>query len=459
MKPQRVCVIGGAGYVGLVTGAGLAEIGHDVVNADVNQRRIEQLSAGESPIVEEGLGPLLARNLEAGRLRFTTDSNAAIASSDVIFIAVGTPSRHDGQADLSQVIEVAEQLAAHLTTHKLVVIKSTVPVGTAELVHEILSNGHQEGKDFDVVVNPEFLREGKSVFDFFNPERVVVGATSDAARQTMRDLYGPIIARTYVWEGGAGMPRPSGPVPVVEPVPIVETDPASAQLIKYASNAFLATRISFINEIAELCSKVGADVREVERGMGYDRRIGHDYLQAGIGFGGPCLEKDLHAIITVAEDHRFDPQLLRAVLERNEQQTAYLVAELKRLTGPLLHHKVIAALGLSFKAGTNDVRNSLAVKLVERLDKEGALVRAHDPVAMPEAQAVCPSLTYVDDPYEAVVGAEALLILTEWPEFRGLDYAAIKERMTAPNIIDARNLLDPATLKALGFTYVGVGRA
>jgi UDPglucose 6-dehydrogenase len=436
-----VCVIGGAGYVGLITGVGLAELGHEVVSVDVDASRLEKLREGVCPIYEQGLEPILRQNLVSGRLRFTDDLPGAVSSSEVVFISVGTPSRDDGQADLSQVIHVAEELARSLETYKVVVIKSTVPVGTVEVIRDILRRKRREGEDFDIVSSPEFLREGKGLYDFFHPDRIVVGTCSQRAREVMKALYHPLIQR----EGsGAGS------------VPLVETDLATAQMIKYASNAFLATRISFINEVAGLCERLGANVTEVARGMGFDPRIGHGYLQPGLGFGGPCLEKDLRALIRMAEETNYEPQLLRAVLDRNARQIEDAIAKLKRLTGNL-HRKRVTVFGLAFKAGTNDVRNSLALKVIDRLLGEGATVRAHDPIAIPEAQALRPGVTYCEDPYEAVHHAEALLILTDWPAFAVLDYKAIRDRMANPCVVDMRNLLDPAAIRAIGMRYTGVG--
>lgn len=445
---MKVCVIGGAGHVGLITGLGLAELGHDVINVDVDQERLCKLQAGESPFYEEGIVALLERNLSSGRIRFSTDLSFAVASSEVIFISVGTPSLEDGHADLTGVIQVTEELERCIDNYKLIVIKSTVPVGTVELVLSILNPRRQEGRDFDVAVNPEFLREGKGIHDFFYPDRVVVGARSERARRIMRDLYQPIIQGCVCCREGEPRDNGSGPVP------LVETDPATAQMIKYASNAFLASRISFINEIAGLCEKVGADVKQVSWGMGYDPRIGHTYLEAGLGFGGPCLEKDLRALMTIGEGNSYETQLLRAVLDRNERQVEQAVVKLKHLLGHQLYKKVVAVFGLAFKAGTNDMRNSRALKVIDRLEKEGVVLRVHDPQArIHDARVV-----YFEDPYEAVRNADALLILTEWPCFRELDYDRILAGMASPRVLDARNLLDARAMRDLGFTYVGTGR-
>lgn len=449
---MNVCIIGGAGYVGLVTGVGLADIGHRVVNVDVDSERIARLATGSSPIFEKGMESALRRNLNGRRLRFTSNLAEGLADSEVIIIAVGTPSLEDGQADLSHVIRVAEDLLHHLGSYKVIVVKSTVPVGTVELIRSILSRDKREGDHFDIVSNPEFLREGNGLYDFFYPDRIILGGFSARAHAIMRSLYLPIIERHVHWNEAGMVPKFSSQVPVVE------TDLASAQMIKYASNAFLATRISFINEIAWLCEKVGADVKNVALGMGYDGRIGHSYLEAGIGFGGPCLQKDLKALINISEANNYEPQLLRAVLDRNDKQVDEVVTRLKGMVGYLLYQRIVTVFGLAFKAGTNDVRDSMSLKVIDRLEKEGAVVRAHDPLAIPEARTLRPDLTFVDDPYEAAENADALLILTDWSEYAALDYQRIAQRMAQPKIVDARNLLDVAKIRALGFVYIGIGR-
>ncbi len=448
---MKVSVVGGAGYVGLVTGLGLAAIGHEVVSVDVDGGRIENLRSGNPGIYEEGLDGLIKECVAAGRIRFTTSLPEAARHGDIIFIVVGTPSRHDDQADLSEVIRVAEELVEYIDGYKVVVVKSTVPVGTAELIRSILCRRKKEGENFDIVANPEFLREGKGLLDFFDPDRIVIGVSSEKAKQSIRALYDPIIRRQVSWHGIA---RRHG---VNSTVPLVETDLASAQMIKYAANAFLATRISFINEIAGLCERVGADVREVARGLGHDSRIGFEYLEAGLGFGGPCLEKDLRALVKIAEETQYSPMLLRAVLERNEEQVREVVRKIKRVTGYLLHKRIVAIFGLAFKGGTNDTRNSLALRLIQQLEGEGAIVHAYDPLARQDAQAVWPHSTYFDDPYEAVTAADVLVIATDWPEFRKLDYESVKSRMAQASIVDGRNLLDAQVMRALGFRYLGVG--
>ncbi len=448
---MKVAVVGGAGYVGLVTGLGLAAIGHEVVSVDVDERRIENLRAGNPGIYEEGLDNLTKECVAAGRIRFTTSLQEAARHGDIIFIIVGTPSRLDDQADLSQVTRVAEELGEHIDGYKIVVVKSTVPVGTEELIRSILSRRKKEGEDFDIVANPEFLREGKGLLDFFDPDRIVVGVSSERAKQSIRALYEPIIRRRVSWPGIAHRPGTNSAVP------LVETDLASAQMIKYAANAFLATRISFINEIAGLCERVGADVREVARGLGHDPRIGFDYLEAGLGFGGPCLEKDLRALIKIAEETQYAPVLLQAVLERNEDQVREVVRKIKHVTGYLLHKRIVAIFGLAFKRGTNDIRNSLALRLIQQLERESAIVQAHDPLANQEARAVWSHGAYFDDPYEAVTAADVLVIATDWPAFRELNYASIRSRMAQACIVDGRNLLDAQVMRSLGFRYEGVG--
>lgn len=445
---KKICVVGGAGYVGLITGLGLAELGHTVVNVDVDEKRVAQLQAGEPPMYEEGILPVLQRNLASGRISFSTDLHEALARSTIVFVAVGTPAQEDGHADLSQIIEVADELASHLASYRVVVLKSTVPVGAVELVLDILRRSGEEGRDFDIVVNPEFLREGKGLRDFFHPDRIVIGSSSERASEMVRALYEPILRGTA---GPPDLDEGAGEVP------ILQTDLASAQMIKYASNAFLAMRISYINEIAGLCDRVGADVKEVVRGLGYDSRIGDDYLAPGLGFGGPCLEKDLRALIKVAESHNYEPQILRAVLDRNNRQLEEVISKTKELVGPLLYGKQVAVFGLAFKVGTSDVRNSLALRVIERLEEEGAVVRAHDPIAIPEARVAEPHIGYCDDRYEAVTDADVLLILTDWPQFVEVDYERVMAAMQTPCIVDARNMLDAAKLRKQGFSYLGMG--
>ena len=435
---MNVCVIGGAGYVGLVTGLGLAELGHQVTNVDVNADRIRQLSGGEAPIYEEDLTPLLKRHGASKAIKFTTKIDEGMKDCNVVFVAVGTPTRDDGKPDLSQVIQVAEDLNHTLDGYTVIVIKSTVPVGTVELFLSILARNHTEGEEFDLVSNPEFLREGNAVYDFFHPDRIVIGTNSERASHVMDELYAPLI-------------QANGDLPVIR------TSVPSAQLIKYASNAFLATRVSFINEIASLCERVGADITEVTEGMGSDPRIGHAYLKAGLGFGGPCLEKDLMALISIAESNTYEPNLLRSVLERNARQVDEVIAKVKAQTGYLLYQRIIVVYGLAFKPGTSDVRNSLSLKVIDRLQREGATVRAHDPVALAEAELVTTDVQLFTDPYDAAKNADAALILTAWPEYLELDFGRIRANMAQPRIVDACNLLSERPSLAEGFAYSGIG--
>lgn len=472
--PLNVTIIGGSGYVGFITGLGFAELGNDVINVDIDAEKVEMMNSGRSPIYEEeiDLDEVLQHTRQEGRIRFTTNLEEGVKHAEVIFIAVGTPEKENGEADLSQVIGVAEDLLKYVNSYKVIVMKSTVPVGTVELICSILKREKVEGEDFDIVANPEFLREGSGLYDFFHPARIVIGTNSERAKEIMRQLYAPFLSpesgvrslestENDPGHSTQGLAQASDPGLMTLDsrlaTPLVETDIASAQMIKYASNAFLATRISFINEIASICERVGADVKEVAKGMGYDPRIRHEYLDAGIGFGGPCLEKDLKALIKIAGNSGYEPRFLNAVLEKNEYQVRQVIAKLKELTGYLLYKKIIAIFGLAFKAGTNDVRTSLSLRVIDQLEKEGAIIRAHDPAAIPEAKRIMSRIEYYEDPYEAVHHADALLILTDWPQFQQLDYAKIKERIASSHIIDGRNVLDALTLRELGFKYVGIG--
>lgn len=450
----NICVLGGAGYVGLITGLGLSEMGHQVINVDVDQDRIENLRNGISPISELGINDLLFRNLKSGSLRFDNDIESAVKESQLIFIAVGTPSSLDGGPDISQVVQVATDLCKFINSYKVLIFKSTLPIGALDTIRGILSKGLREGKDFDLAVNPEFLQEGNGLRDFFCPSRIIVGSDSEKARTALADLYKPLIMGDLT------------PNPIVldddncvssREVPFIETDLVSAQMIKYVSNAFLATRISFINEIAGLCGKVGADINEVSNGIGYDPRIGHSYMKPGLGFGGPCLEKDLLALINVAEVNHYPLDVLQSVINRNEIQKTEVITKLKDMVGGDLSTKKIGVFGLAFKSGTNDVRNSLAINVIDLLISEGVNISAYDPEAIKEAKKIRSSIEYCDDPYSASKDAEAILILTGWPCFASLDYHKILKLMKAPLIIDGSNLLESRSLKAMGFSYRGVG--
>ncbi|MFH0871889.1 MAG: UDP-glucose/GDP-mannose dehydrogenase family protein [bacterium] len=432
---SRICVIGGTGYVGLVTATGLAEMGHQVMALDIDRERIENIAQGVLPIYEEGLEELVSKSLSAGRLHFTLDVREAVKGAEILFIAVGTPAKENGEADLSQIIMVAEDLAKVMSTYHIVAIKSTVPVGTFEMVSNVLAaQGKEQGRDYDLVSNPEFLREGKAVYDFFHPDRVVVGGDSPEAAAKVAALFSPLGA------------------------PLIKTSIRNAQMIKYASNVFLATRVSFINEIAHICEHVGADVVEVARGMGYDQRIGHSYLSAGIGFGGPCLIKDLKALIKMAENHGYESNFFHGVQEKNDHQIRSIVAKVRNALGSVLYGKTLGILGLTFKADTDDVRTSLSVRIIEALQREGAHVRAYDPKGMQEATKLLADITFCEDSYKAAEGADALLILTGWDEFKALDMRRLKGLLRNPIVVDGVNLLMPETMRGLGFLYFGVGR-
>jgi UDPglucose 6-dehydrogenase len=430
-----ICVIGGLGYVGLVTSAGLAELGHQVTVVDADRERLALVRRGQLPFHEAGLRDLLAAHLASGRLRLADSTADGMRDARMVFIAVATPSRHDGEADLSQVIAAAEDLARALRRRVIIVVKSTVPLGTHQVLQRVLErHGLVEGRDYALVMLPEFLREGNAVYDFFHPTRIVIGGADPEARREVGALFTRLEA------------------------PVLETTFEHAVLIKYASNAFLAMRISFVNELANLCDAAGADVAEVLRGMSYDPRIGAGYLSPGIGFGGPCLEKDLVSLIRIAEGTGYEPAFLRAIVEKNHHQVRQTVRKALDLLDGDAYARPVAVLGLAFKPGTSDVRNSLAVRIVDRLQRRGALVRAYDPVATGEARAVLAGITLCDDPYTAAAGADLAVILTAWEEFAALDLARLRRVMAQPRLLDGVNVLDPAAARQAGFVYRGMGR-
>jgi UDPglucose 6-dehydrogenase len=428
----------GSGYVGLVSGACFAEFGLKVTCVDKDPARIAALQQGQLHFYEPGLTELVQKNLREGRLEFTTDLGKAVEASLVVFIAVGTPPRGDGSADLSAVEAVGGQIASHLNSYKVIVTKSTVPVGTGERLRTIIGKSRPEGVAFDIASNPEFLREGSAIEDFFRPNRVIIGAESPQAIAILKDLYRPL----YLIE-----------------TPILLTDLATAELIKYASNTFLATKISFINELANLCEPLGVDIHQVAKGMGLDGRIGSKFLHPGPGFGGSCLPKDSQALIKMGETHGVPLRVLSAVVAANEAQRERMIDKLRALAGPL-KGRTIALLGLSFKPNTSDLRESPALWLVERLLKEGVRVRAYDPAAMAEAQTLFPTdrVVYGRDAYDAAEGSDAVVLVTEWNQFRNLDLERLKGRMRQPNFLDCRNVYEHERMTALGFHYAGVGR-
>ena len=432
---MHVAVIG-SGYVGLVTGACFAEFGVDVTCVDVDADKIRRLTNGESPIYEPGLEQLINKNVQAGRLRFTTDIESASRQALVIFIAVGTPPLPDGSADLTFVEDVARTLARYLDGYKVIVTKSTVPVGTGKHLMRLIKENQVKDTDFSVVSNPEFLREGAAIGDFMRPDRVVIGGSDPEAIAIMRDLYRPL----YLIE-----------------TPFVITSLEGAELTKYAANAFLATKISFINEIANLCEKVGCDVHDVARALGMDRRIGPKFLHAGPGFGGSCFPKDTAALSMIGRQFSSPTRIVDAVIEVNAKQRESMIPKIEKLAGGL-EGKRVAVLGLAFKPETNDMRDAPSVDIIRGLGKRGATVIAYDPIATNEAREILPHIEFAADEYEAVTGADVLVFLTEWNQFRALDMERIRNSMKAPRIADLRNIYDPNDIREMGFEYVGVGR-
>jgi UDPglucose 6-dehydrogenase len=433
---MKIAVVG-TGYVGLVTGTCFAESGHEVRCLDLDQRKIDLLRAGGIPIYEPGLEELVRRNAKEGRLSFTTSYREAIAGAEVVFIAVGTPPGETGEADLSYVLAAAREIGRSLTGYAVVVGKSTVPVGSAEKVAAVL--GGATTHPFDVVSNPEFLKEGAAIDDFMRPDRVVVGVASERARAVMQELYAPFVRAEQ---------------------PILFMDLRSAELTKYAANAMLATRISFMNEIATLCERLGADVDQVRRGIGSDRRIGHPFLFPGVGFGGSCFPKDVRAVMTMARQIGLDFDLLRSVERVNERQKRWLVEKATKHFGSLAG-KTIGVWGLAFKPKTDDMREAPSTTVIEGLLGSGARVKAHDPVAAEVAARIFQGrgVELVPEPYAAAEGADALLLVTEWNEFRNPDLARLKATMREPVLLDGRNVWDQAKARAAGFTYYGVGRS
>jgi UDPglucose 6-dehydrogenase len=432
---MHISVIG-TGYVGLVTGACFAEFGVNVTCMDTDEKRIARLEKGDVPFFEPGINELVSKGIKEQRLSFTTDVAKAVEKALVIFIAVGTPPREDGSADLSFVEEVGRGIARHMTSYKVIVTKSTVPVGTGEKIRAVVKKTQKEAIRFDMVSNPEFLREGSAIEDFMRPNRVVIGADSDQAVAIMKDLYRPL----YLIE-----------------TPIVVTDVPTAELIKYASNAFLATKISFINEIANLCERVGANVQMVAKGMGLDQRIGAKFLHAGPGFGGSCFPKDLAALIQTGERHGYPMQIASAASRVNSAQLKQMVNKIREATGGL-KGKTLAMLGLSFKPNTNDLREAPALTIGQELMAEGATIRAYDPAALEEACRMLPGLIACRDTYHAAEGADALILMTEWNQFRTLDFDRLKLLMRQPLLLDLRNVYDPQRVSAAGFTHISVGR-
>jgi UDPglucose 6-dehydrogenase len=428
----------GAGYVGLVSGACFAEFGANVTCVDKAEARIEALRQGRMPIYEPGLDDLVARNVRGGRLHFSTDLAESVAQADLIFIAVGTPSRRgDGHADLQYVYAAASEIAPCLTGYTVVVDKSTVPVGTAREVERVIRKANPDA-DFDVASNPEFLREGSAIGDFMRPDRVVLGVRSERAERRLRELYRPLN--------------------LIE-APILVTDLESAELIKYASNAFLATKISFINEMSQLCEATGADVNAVAKGMGMDKRIGNKFLHAGPGYGGSCFPKDTLALIRIAQEHGVSSRIVESVVEVNASQKARMVAKIRQALGGSEADRTIAVLGLTFKPQTDDMRDAPALAILPALADRGAIIRAHDPEGMREARPLLPeSVHYAESVDEAIDDADAVVLMTEWNQYRGLDLAWLRSHMRGSVFVDLRNVYERTSVEAAGFVYTAVGR-
>jgi UDPglucose 6-dehydrogenase len=432
---MQIAVIG-TGYVGLVTGACFAEFGTSVTCVDIDSQKIDRLNQGQIPIYEPGLDQLVAKNTSAGRLRFTTDLKTAVEEALVIFLAVGTPPKQDGSADLRFIDEAAKSVARFMNGYKVIVTKSTVPVGTGEHLRRLVRENLSEPHKFGIVSNPEFLREGAAIDDFMRPDRVVIGSRDQEAIAIMRDLYRPL----YLIE-----------------TPVVITSTEAAELSKYAANAFLATKISFINEVANLCDEIGCDVHDVAKAIGMDRRIGRFFLHPGPGYGGSCFPKDTTALLSVAKEYGSESLIVESVVEVNRRQRGRMTRKIEQLVGDL-EGKLIAVLGLSFKPETDDLRESPAVDVIRGLLAGGARVRAFDPVAMGQAREVLPEVEYAADEYAAAEGADCLVLATEWNQFRALNMERIKGLLRRPLVADLRNIYEPEAMNALGFEYTGVGR-
>jgi UDPglucose 6-dehydrogenase len=461
---MRVCVIG-TGYVGLVTGVCLAHIGHEVICVDNNEQKVKLMQSGQSPIFEPGLSDLMQQAITSKRIQFTSDLAAGVTHGDILFIAVGTPALPTGESDTRYVEAVAKGIGTHLNgDYKVIVNKSTVPIGSGDWVRMIVLDGVAERQkalvpaggspmpteeitaDFDVVSNPEFLREGSAIYDTFNPDRIVLGSNSPRAIAMMQELYAPIVSREFAEDTTQAS------------VPVVVTDLSSAEMVKYASNAFLATKISFINEVANICDRVGADVTQVARGIGLDSRIGNKFLQAGIGWGGSCFPKDVSALIHTADDYGYEAQLLKAAVDVNRRQRLLTVEKLQQVL-KILKGKTVGLLGLTFKPDTDDMRDAPALDLIEQLNRLGAKVKAYDPLVSQNGMRHGLSNVQVEtDPERLADGCDALVLVTDWKQFKDLDYARMGQFMNGKVMIDGRNFLDREALQSAGFLYVGVGR-
>ncbi len=429
---MKVCMIG-TGYVGLVSGTCFAEIGHNVICVDNDQKKIDILNSGKIPIFEPGLLEMVRKNVSAGRLEFTTSINSGVRKSLFIFIAVGTPPKETGEPDLSSIEKVASEIGEAMEDYKIVVEKSTVPVQTGKWIKTVIERFNKRGIPFDVASNPEFLREGAAIGDFLKPDRIVLGVETERAKEKLLQLYKPIDA------------------------PKIITDIASAELIKHASNSFLSMKISFINALSIICEQSGADITKVAEGIGLDKRIGRDFLNAGVGFGGFCFPKDLKAFIGIAQKIGYDFRLLKEVERINEEQMLRVVKKLENLLWNL-KDKQIGILGLSFKPNTDDMRFAPSITIINELKKQGSTIKAYDPVAMERAREIMPDIHYCSNAYEVAKDADGILLVTEWDEFKQLDLVKIKDVMRQPIFIDGRNIFEPALMKKIGFIYTGIGR-
>jgi UDPglucose 6-dehydrogenase len=461
---MRVCVIG-TGYVGLVTGVCLTHIGHHVICIDNNEEKVKLMKSGQSPIYEPGLSELMQSSAASGNLEFSTDLEAGVKHGEILFIAVGTPALPTGESDTRYVEAVARGIGAHLNGgYKVIVNKSTVPIGSGDWVRMIVLDGVAERQknlvaavggistlerieaEFDVVSNPEFLREGSAVYDTFNPDRIVLGSNNPKAIEMMKELYAPLVKRQFADD------------PSLPPVPVVVTDLSSAEMIKYAANAFLATKISFINEVANICDRVGADVTQVAKGIGLDSRIGSKFLSAGIGWGGSCFPKDVSALVHTAEDYGYETELLNAAINVNKRQRTIAIEKLQQEL-KILKGKTVGLLGLTFKPDTDDMRDAPALTMIEQLNRLGAKVKAYDPIVSQSGLSHGLSGVIIEsDPERLADGCDALVVVTEWQEFLRLDYGKMVKTMREPVLIDGRNFLDPAVVTAAGFRYLGIGR-
>ena len=433
---MRIVMIG-TGYVGLVSGVCLADFGHEVICVDNDGAKIEMLNSGEVPIFEPNLKSLINKNVNASRLKFTTDLKESMRGANVVFIAVGTPSRRgDGHADLSYVYAATNEISKNISKFTVIATKSTVPVGTGDEIEKILSKNHSKDK-FSVVSNPEFLREGAAIKDFKHPDRIIVGAECNDAIEIMKAVYRPLF---------------------INETPILFTNRRTSELIKYASNSFLATKISFINEMANLCENVGADVQALARGMGLDKRIAPKFLHAGPGYGGSCFPKDTTALIRTAEEAEVSLPIIQSVIKSNEDRKHKMVQKIIRFFNGDLNNKTLAFLGLAFKPNTDDMRDAASLTIIPELQNNGALIKVYDPASMKEAKNLLQNIDYTKNSYDCIEGADAVIILTEWDEFRALDMVRVKKSLRSPNIIDLRNIYNPQSMQEYGFNYISVGR-